>query len=244
MSVHRPDPERDAADVQEATERLVTAAAELGPVDLAQPSLLPGWSRGHVLAHVARNADSLVNLLTWARTGVETPQYTDEAQRDKEIEEGAGRPPAEHLDDLRASAARFADAVRELSPQAWASQVRMRGGKVIAAAEVPWRRLLEVRFHHIDLGIGYTFDDLPAEFVERELTSVIDDLSGHEGIAAVRLHDTGSGAAWDIGASAEPEVSVRGTPCALLAWLTRGVSEGLAVEPERTLPVLPPLGSL
>jgi maleylpyruvate isomerase len=34
--------------------------------DLDRPSLLPGWPRRTVIAHLARNADALVNLLTWA----------------------------------------------------------------------------------------------------------------------------------------------------------------------------------
>jgi maleylpyruvate isomerase len=34
---------------------------------------LPGWTRGHLLTHVARNADALRNLLTWARTGCHVP---------------------------------------------------------------------------------------------------------------------------------------------------------------------------
>ena len=57
-----------AAQGQQAVER---AAAELDPGQVAGPSRLPGWSRGHVLSHLARNADALVNLLTWARTGIE-----------------------------------------------------------------------------------------------------------------------------------------------------------------------------
>jgi maleylpyruvate isomerase len=100
-----------------------------------------------------------------------------------------------------------------------------------------------VLLHHVDLGIGYTCDDLPAAFVERELASVIDGLSGHEGIAAVRMRDTGSGEEWLIGASTEPELTVGGTACQLLAWLTgRGTGETLAREPDLPLPVLPPLG--
>lgn len=57
-----------------------------------RPSYLPGWSRAHVVAHVARNADALVNLLIWARTGIETPMYASGDQRAREIEEGARQP--------------------------------------------------------------------------------------------------------------------------------------------------------
>lgn len=243
MSVQRPDPEHDAAEVREATRRLIVAVSALGAEAVAEPSLLPGWTRGHVLAHLARSADSLVNLLAWARTGEETPQYISAEAREKDIEEGAGRPLPEHLDDLRMSADRLDRAIEELPLAAWASQVRTRSGKVVPAAEIPYLRLIEVRFHHVDLDIGYTCDDLPADFADRELAGVIDDLSGHEGVAAVRLLDTDYGESWVIGAASEPEMTVRGPRRALLAWVTgRSDGRGLAAEPDLPLPVLPPLG--
>jgi maleylpyruvate isomerase len=243
VSVQRPDPERDAAAVREATERLIDAVSALTPSAVAEPSLLPGWTRGHVLAHLARNADSLVNLLTWARTGEETPQYVSKESRDQDIEDGAGRPLSEHLDELRISADRLAYAIEEIPARAWATQVAMRSGHVIAAAEIPYCRLIEVLLHHVDLGIGYTCADLPGDFAERELAHVIDDLSGHEGIAAVRLHDTDSGEKWTIGAANEPDLTVSGPRTALLAWVTgRSEGEALTAQPDVPLPVLPPLG--
>lgn len=243
MSAQRPDPARDAADVRQATNELIEAVAVLDPSAVAEPSRLPGWTRGHVLTHLARNADALVNLLTWARTGEESPAYPSQEAREKDIEDGAGRPLAEQLDDLRLAADRFAMAVEDMPPQAWAAQVRTRLEGVLPAAEVPALRLTEVYLHHVDLGIGYTCADLPAGFVTRELGSVIDHLSGREGIAAVRLRDTETGATWDIGATTEPEITVTGPPGALLAWVT-GRSDGkdLSAEPAAPLPVLPPLG--
>ncbi|CAG7633558.1 maleylpyruvate isomerase family mycothiol-dependent enzyme [Actinacidiphila bryophytorum] len=244
MTVQRPDPDADAAEVAAATEQLLDTAAKLSAEELAGPSLLPGWSRGHVLSHIARNADALVNLLTWAGTGEETPMYADEATRDRDIETGAGRPPAEQLADLRQSADRFADAVAALPPAAWATQVAMRSGRVVAAAEIPWRRLIEVRLHHVDLDAGHSPDDLPADFADRELAWVVDGLTAHEGVAAVRLRDTGTGSSWDLGAAEEPELTVSGPARALLAWVSgRSSGGGLDVSPAgAVLPVLPPLG--
>ncbi len=69
------DPGRLLARIQAATGRLAVTAGTLTDAQTREPSLLPGWSRGHVLTHIARNADGLGNLLVWARTGVETPQY-------------------------------------------------------------------------------------------------------------------------------------------------------------------------
>jgi maleylpyruvate isomerase len=242
LSVQRPDPEQDAAEIREATRRLIAAVSALDAGAVAQPSLLPGWTRGHVLTHLARNADSLVNLLTWARTGEETPQYVSAEARDQAIEEGAGRLPAEHLDDLRLSADRLDLAIAELPPAAWASQVRMRSGRVIPAAEIAYARLVEIYFHHVDLGIGYTCDNLPPDFADRALARAIGDLSGHEGVTSVRLLDTGSGEGWVIGAASEPEMTVSGPRTALLAWVSgRADGRGLTTDPALPLPVLPPL---
>ena len=72
-----------------ATDRLLAQVAELDDKDIAAPSRLPGWTRGHVLSHLARQAPALERLLEWARTGVETPQYPSRRARDAEIEAGA-----------------------------------------------------------------------------------------------------------------------------------------------------------
>ena len=73
-----PDPAalRGALDeMAVSTDRLLATVDGLDDAALRQPSRLPGWTRAHVLTHIARNADGLVNLVTWARTGEETPMY-------------------------------------------------------------------------------------------------------------------------------------------------------------------------
>ena len=64
---------RSLASVGAATDRLLATAATLTDGQMREPSRLPGWSRGHVLTHIARNADGLANLLRWARTGAGDP---------------------------------------------------------------------------------------------------------------------------------------------------------------------------
>src|SRR5688572_1633936 len=92
--------------------------------DLAAPSALPDWSRAHVVAHLARNADALVNLLEWARTGVETPMYPSRAVRDADIAATAAQPPADLRSDVAAARGRLVEAVDALPAQAWTAQVR------------------------------------------------------------------------------------------------------------------------
>jgi maleylpyruvate isomerase len=68
------DPAPDSAEIAAATTRLLVTAKTLSDADVLAPSDLPRWTRRHVLTHVARNADSLVNRLTSAATGVEDPR--------------------------------------------------------------------------------------------------------------------------------------------------------------------------
>ena len=102
------DPGRLRARIDAATGRLAATAAGLTDAQAREPSRLPGWSRGHVLTHLARNADGLRNLLVWARTGVETPQYPSREAREAGIKAGAGRAAAVLAEDVEQSAAAFA----------------------------------------------------------------------------------------------------------------------------------------
>lgn len=211
---------------------MLTAVGELDNAAVAEPSRLPGWSRGHVLAHLARNADALVNVLEGR------PMYADAAVRDADIERDAPRPLDVHLADLRESAARFqaAGAV----PADWSRTVELRNGVTDEAARVPFRRRAEVELHHVDLGIGYELEDLPEDFVARQTDFLAERFAGHPDVAPTRLTDGTH--AWRTGREADaPEVTVTGAPADLLGWLTgRRDGSGLTVT-GGPLPALPPL---
>ena len=86
-------PAQDFPQLEEtilATTRYLAALTELTDEDCRAPSALPGWSRGHVITHLSRNADGLVNLLHWAQTGVETTMYESNEQRAADIEQSIG----------------------------------------------------------------------------------------------------------------------------------------------------------
>jgi len=124
-----------------AGERAVDGLVEkLTDDELAAPSALPDWSRAHVVAHLARNADALINLLDWARTGVETPMYPSREARDAGIDATAALPPADLRADYAAACARFAATVDALPADAWAANLRNMQGREIPANEVPWMR--------------------------------------------------------------------------------------------------------
>ncbi|HEY0697590.1 MAG TPA: maleylpyruvate isomerase family mycothiol-dependent enzyme [Micromonospora sp.] len=232
------DPLVLVAEVDRATERLLRTAARLDEAALAVPSLLPGWTRGHVLAHIARNADSMVNLFTSARTGQDIPQYPSDQARDAEIARDADRPPAVHLDDLRGSAARFADAVAQMPPDAWAATVPARGERRPAATLV-WGRLREVEVHHVDLDAGYTTADWPEAFSHHLLHELVTGMSRRAGVPAMVLRPTEARHDLTIG---EPEGApvVSGAAHELAGWLAgRSAGATLTVTPPGDLPTPP-----
>ncbi|MET9287950.1 maleylpyruvate isomerase family mycothiol-dependent enzyme [Nocardia beijingensis] len=222
--------------VAEATARLLDTIRGLDEHAVTEPSLLPGWTRGHVLAHLARNADSLVNLLLWAHTGVEIPQYASAFLRDADIEAGAPRPLAEQLADNEAAATRFLGLARSLTDDAWRAQVRTRQGRPIPATEVLWMRLQEVEIHHVDLNAGYTPTNWPTTFVSRILPQATADLTRltAESPLPFTLQATDTDFTTPLGPS--PTQTISGPAPSLAAWLL-GRSPGTDLT--GPLPTLP-----
>ena len=216
-------------DVDQATEKLLGTAADLDPTALAGPSLLPGWTVGHVLTHVARNADAYTNLLTWARTGVETPAYASPAARDADIAAGAGRPLREQIEDIRQAHERFADASAAMPAEAWTFQLDFIG---MPAAGVPWARLREVEVHHVDLGAGYSPADWSDAFALRLLRELVNGTTA----PAMILRPFGIDHPLTIGSAENPPV-VGGPTRSLAAWLIgRADGADLTVSPDGELP--------
>ncbi|KIZ18092.1 maleylpyruvate isomerase family mycothiol-dependent enzyme [Streptomyces natalensis] len=238
-----PDFPRDASAVREATDRLLVSAGKLDDEAIAEPSLLPHWTRGHVLAHLSRNADALTNLLTWARTTVRTPMYASDTARDADIERDAGRPLAAHLEDLRESAARFDAAARALPEERRAYEVEMRNGVIERAGRLALRRLAEVELHHVDLGVGHTVDQLLPGFVDGYLDLLATvKFAGHKELPTLELHTQG-GRHWRTGGGAPgaAPVVVTGAAAELVGWLSGRSDGGQLDSAGSPLPAVPPL---
>jgi maleylpyruvate isomerase len=155
-----------------------TALSRRALVDLDGPSLLPGWTRKHVAAHLSLNAEALGNLVHWARTGEERPMYTSPDQRTTDIEAGALRPADELLAWFDESARVLGEAMATLTDEQWQARVLTAQGRDVPATDIPWMRSREVMIHAVDLGTGVTFADLPADFLE-ELCADIRDKRGN-----------------------------------------------------------------
>ncbi|HEY8728451.1 MAG TPA: maleylpyruvate isomerase family mycothiol-dependent enzyme [Acidothermaceae bacterium] len=222
------DPAPDSAEIAAATARLLDTAHTLSDADVRAPSGLPGWSRGHVLAHIAGNADSLVNLLTWAATGVEHPQYGSPQEREAGIEAGAGDPIADQIARLETSHQRFVDAVDRVPAENWDYLVRWMSGDPRPATKILDARLREVAIHHLDLDASYSASDWSVDFALRILLSVLPAFESR-GVEAVTLLPTDIDRR--ISVNGGSPIEVRGPASALATWLLgRSDGAGLSVS--------------
>ena len=153
----------------EAHRRLWATALLVDDEVVRQPSQLPGWTIGHVLTHVARNADGHVRRLEGALRGKEVPRYPGgHEQRTREIEDGAARTAGDLARDVEKSARKLEDAWARSELAGWPN-AQLVAGDSFPTTESPLRRLREIEVHHVDLGLGYDVTDWPEPYVQWEL---------------------------------------------------------------------------
>ncbi|MFJ7750877.1 maleylpyruvate isomerase N-terminal domain-containing protein [Arthrobacter sp. NPDC097144] len=167
------DPQRASELCREAHVRVVARVAQLTDADARAASLLPGWTVGHVLTHLARNADSHARRMSGALDGLDLPKYVGGSkQREAEIKSGAGRSAQELVADLEASELRL-EQVFERYITAGAPNGHFLGGSDYGVWACPAHRLREIEMHHVDLGLGYTSSDWPEEYVAWDLPTLL-----------------------------------------------------------------------
>jgi maleylpyruvate isomerase len=191
--------------------------------DVRAPSLLPDWTRGHVLAHLARNADGIARTLSGALRGEHLARYPGGAAgRNADIEAGAGRPLAEQLLDVQQSAERLDRLFAAVADvDGWGLECDDRTAGAYVGGR--WR---EVEIHRVDLGGSYGAADWPSAFVRYLLPSLLSGLDDRvpDG-TALRIQITPErsvttdlgGSVWTCG-DGDP-TAVTGPDWAVLAWL-------------------------
>jgi maleylpyruvate isomerase len=204
--------------------------------DLAAPSLLPGWTRAHVVAHLALNGHALARVLDAVGRGEPVAMYESDEQRDAEIDEHSGDEAAELRDRLLAATTAFSDAVLAMDDEAWGGSFdRVPSGPSWPAATIVATRRREVEIHHVDLGAPYTHHDWPRDFVAELLDVVSVDQAG---AGPFRLRATDLGRDWAVGGDGGATVAGLGSD---LGWWLTGRSDGGELSSESgTLPALGP----
>ncbi|HET9061631.1 MAG TPA: maleylpyruvate isomerase family mycothiol-dependent enzyme [Acidimicrobiales bacterium] len=213
--------------IQAANERLLSTVAGLDDVAMAAPSLLPGWDRAMVLAHLANNADAMRRCVEAASQGQVAVMYPggDDA-RNADIEAGRGLSAAVLESRLAESSRRLQEAF-ELAPQrAWEAKAIARMGEVQIGAGLVLGRLREVEVHHVDLNGGYGPADWDYAWVVEEMDRAMLSLPARlPEDTAVVLTATDSDQHWVAGSGDAVEIS--GPLAQIFAWVTgRATSVG------------------
>jgi maleylpyruvate isomerase len=225
------DPSPVVADIADATARLLDTVRSMSDDDVLGPSLLPGWSRGHVLTHVARNADGLANRIGGVAEGVERSSYRSREARNADIEAGARRPVTEQVADIEAAHERLLASIAAVPAHQWDFVLLSGTGGPAPARTVPDTRFREVAIHHIDLDAGYAAADWPPELALRILRSVLPAFEVR-GLPPCTLYLTDVlPTDGRVPANGGSSLEIRGPAHALVTWLTgRADGAGLVVE--------------
>jgi maleylpyruvate isomerase len=199
---------------------------ELTDADLDGGSLLPGWSRRHIVAHVGYNARAIARLIEWAATGVETPMYSSPEARNHEIEFGATLSPIalRHLFDH--SAVHLNVEWRDLPADAWHHKVKTAQGRIVPAEETVWMRTREVWMHAVDLDNGATFSDIPVPVLERLLEDITAAWKTRGTDAGHIIKVTGTNLAFGDTGATDP-TNITGPLPAVVQWAAGRGSYGL-----------------
>jgi maleylpyruvate isomerase len=222
------------AAIDEHTARLVSDARACD--DLSAPSLCEGWSRDHVLNHLARNAEALSRLVRAAVDGSGETMYASPERRDSDIDDGVGRAPDVVVGEVEETAVPLSHDLRRLSPEHRDVVLeRTPGGPTFKGGMLPFMRLREIVYHHVDLDLGFGFDDLEGDlqvlFIENELKRQ----QGAPGAPALTLRSD-EGDVWTLG-DGNDDAPVTGSRAGILRWLARQDPSGVRAE---TLPELTP----
>ena len=201
--------------------------------DVTGRSLCDGWSRGHVLTHLARNAEAIAGLCRAAVDGTGEAMYPSDSVRDGDIDAGARRDAGAQAADVRATDRLVADALARLRPEhAQPMLERTPGGRLVPAGRLAFMRLREVVLHHVDLDAGFGFADVEPALVADLLEEEVTRLRACDPPPDVTLR-TDDGAEWTVGLGT---TEVAGDRVGLLGWLARGLTDGVSGDPLPRLP--------
>lgn len=230
---------QDLLDARRGTAFFARKINELSDAELDGASLLPGWTRRHVVAHIGYNARAITRLVEWAATGVETPMYTSTAVRDHEIDFGATLSPIALRNLFDHSAVHLSVEWRDLPEDAWQHQVRTIQGRQVPASETVWMRSREVWVHAVDLDNGATFEQIPANVLERLLKDITTAWNKRGDDRDLLLKVTGAPTISELGDldSSDPEI-ITGTLSALTAFACGRNNQNITSNKHET-PVAP-----
>jgi maleylpyruvate isomerase len=177
--------------------QLLNSLAPLTDDDFRSPSLLPRYSRGHVVTHLANKAKAHALIFGGPAAGEIRQLHPDGYDPDLAANEGANRSAVELTSDLEQSFKDLETAWDALDHTMWERQGMMTAGPR-TMAEIVTHHLRNVEVHHVDLDIGYLVRRWPPILVEGELAKRLRALPTRADHADLL--------AWLLGRAAAPEL--------------------------------------
>lgn len=221
-------------DLATSDARLVRTVDGLSEDELAGASLLPGWSRGHVVAHLTLNAEGLERVVTGLRHGEGKTMYDSVEARDQDIADLAGA--QELRERFLASVHCLGRALGAMGDEVVGARFeRTPGGPTFAVASIPFMRWREVEIHHADLGASYAASAWPAEFS----VALIESMTRRDHTESFTVLARDLARTWTFG-DEDPTCTLTGDASDLAWWLT-GRGDGQALVCDRgDLPTIAP----
>jgi len=221
----------DLSRLRRETDMFLATIESLADDEMPAPSLCEGWSRAHVIAHLASNGRTLVKLIDWATSGQEEKLYASPQARTEEINAFAALPRKELIEAFRESAAYFAEQSMRLTGELAVEEVGL-SGKRLPSTSIVALRIAEVVVHHQDLDTAWTIGEADPDSVLDALEAAVRTMRAKDSPGMTLA--TEEGEEWVVGDGALRVASDRE---GLLEWLARG--QGRHVEADGPLPVLP-----
>jgi maleylpyruvate isomerase len=221
-------------EITRSGDRLAASVSALTDADVRAPAALPGWTRGHVVAHVTCSVHAYLWMLALARTGTEPGPRATGAQLARDMQESAVLPAAALTEGLSTALAGLRRAAEAMPESAWDTEVTALAGWPHPARYVLNRAWREFETHHVDLDTGYRPADWPSAYVAWALDDTLAAWTERE-VPVHRVHAVDLGRGWTVSALG-PAVS--GPGHALLGWLA-GRTGPDALTHDGPLPVPP-----
>ncbi|PNH80217.1 maleylpyruvate isomerase family mycothiol-dependent enzyme [Arthrobacter sp. AFG20] len=221
----------DLSRLGRETDMFLATVSSLSDEELAAPSLCEGWTRAHVIAHVASSGRALIGLIDWATSGEERRLYASPEARSEAIADLAALPREELLAEVRDSAAAFAGEAERLTGELAAPEVKV-GGRELPATSIVALRIAEVVVHHHDLDTAWTIEEADPDSLLNAIEAVVRAMRAKGGPGMTLVTEERD--QWIIGNGA---LHIESDREGLLKWLARG--DAAHIEAEGPVPALP-----
>ncbi|NJQ16514.1 maleylpyruvate isomerase family mycothiol-dependent enzyme [Streptomyces bohaiensis] len=203
-------------EIRAAHGRLRTAVAGLTEQEAREAIHLPGWTRAHVLIHLADLSQAFARQARYAVKG-ETVEVYDGGRptRDRRIEELHGRPLPWLRDQVEEGLTALEDAWQPLGPDGWELPCSYRNSPLFATQLAWWR---ETELHAVDLTVGHTPDAWSTALSSHVVAFLTARLP-----QGTTLHAPDTDEKWAAAEAARPgetPARVHGSVRALAAWLS------------------------